>query len=183
MKRVIAAINMTVDGICDHTAGIADEKLHQHYADLINSAGVILYGRITFELMKFWQTLLTDPSADASMNEFAFSIDKIQKVVFSGTLKDTGWATAELAKQPLAAKLLELKKQAGRDILIGSRSLIIELLNSHLIDELQLCVHPVIEGKGMRLFDKIKERIFFKLIRTKTLPSGATIFYYEPTTG
>ena len=174
---------MTIDGVCDHTVGIVDEKLHQHYSNLINSAGVILYGRITFELMKFWQTLLTNPSEQKSMNDFAFSIDKIKKLVFSNTLKDTGWDTAEIVKGPLEEKLLELKKQTGRDILVGSRSLIIELLNSHLIDELQICVHPVIEGKGLHLFDKIKERIIFKLINTKTLPSGVTIFYYEPTAG
>lgn len=46
MRKVIAAINMTLDGFCDHTAGfLADEELHNHYADLLNNAGVILYGR------------------------------------------------------------------------------------------------------------------------------------------
>lgn len=181
MRKVIAAINMTLDGVCDHTVGIIDEKLHQHYSDLINSAGVILYGRTTFELMKFWQTLLTNPSEQKSMNDFAFSIDKIKKVIFSNTLEDTGWDTAEIVKRPLEEKLLELKEQSGQDILVGSRSLIIQLLNSHLIDEFQICIHPMIEGKGLHLFDEIKERIIFKLIKTKTLPSGVTIFYYEPT--
>ncbi len=62
MRRAIAAINMTLDGFCDHTAGIADEELHQHYAELIDNAGVILYGRITYQLMQYWQTLLNNPS-------------------------------------------------------------------------------------------------------------------------
>jgi len=181
MRKVIAAINMTLDGFCDHTAGfLADEELHNHYADLLNNAGVILYGRTTYQLMQFWQTLLENPSDEKSMNDFAISIDKIEKLVFSNTLKDTGWDTAKIANRPLEKEILELKRNSGKDISIGSRSLIIQLLNSNLIDELQICVHPVIEGKGLPLFDQIKHRTVFKLVKTKSLNSGATVFYYEP---
>lgn len=181
MRKVIAAINMTLDGVCDHTVGVVDENLHHHYADLINNAGVILYGRTTYQLMQFWQTLLRNPTEQKSMNDFALSIDKIEKVVFSNTLKDTGWDTANISSRPLEEMILELKQQLGNDILIGSRSLIIQLLNKNLIDEFQICIHPMIEGKGLRLFDQIESRIIFKLIRTKSLNSGVTIMYYEPT--
>ena len=183
MKKVIAAFNMTLDGICDHTAGIADEELHQHYSELTNNAGIILYGRTTYQLMQFWQTLLHNPSGEKSMDDFAISIDKIQKLVFSNTLTDTGWKSAELAKRPLGKEVLKLKQQSGKDVLVGSRSLIIQLLNSNLIDELQICIHPVIQGKGLLLFDQIKDRIVLKLTNTKRLSSGATVFYYEPTAG
>lgn len=180
MKKVIAAFNMTLDGICDHTAGIADEGLHQHYTELLDNAGVILYGRTTYQLMQFWQTILQNPSAEKSMNDFAISIDNIQKLVFSTTLKETGWHSAALAKRPPDEEIVELKQQAGKDILVGSRSLIIQLLNSNLIDEFQICIHPVIEGKGLLLFDQIKDRILLKLVRTKLLTSGAIVLYYEP---
>jgi len=180
MKKLIAAFNMTLDGVCDHTAGIADEELHQHYSDLVNNAGVILYGRTTYQLMQFWQTLLHNPSGKKSMDDFAISIDKIQKLIFSNTLKHTGWDSAELAKRSLDEEVLELKQQPGKDILVGSRSLIIQLLNSNLIDEFQICIHPVIEGKGLLLFDQIKDRIVLKLIKTKLLNSGAVVLYYEP---
>lgn len=180
MKKVIAAFNMTLDGVCDHTAGIADEGLHQHYSELVDNAGVILYGRTTYQLMQFWQTLLQNPSGERSMDDFAISIDNIQKLVFSNTLKNTDWDSATLANKPLDEEVLELKKQPGKDILVGSRSLIIQLLNSNLIDELQICIHPVIEGKGMLLFDQIKGRILLKLIKTKSLNSGAIVLYYEP---
>ena len=180
MRKVIAAINMTLDGVCDHTVGIVDENLHHHYSDLVNNAGVMLYGRTTYQLMQFWQTLLTSPSDQKSMNDFAFSIDKIEKIVFSNTLKDTGWNTAKIASQPLEEMVLELKQQSGQDILIGSRSLIIQLLNSNLLDEFQICIHPMLEGKGLKLFDNITDRIIFNLIKTKSLNSGVTIFYYEP---
>lgn len=182
MRKVIAAINMTLDGFCDHTAGfLADGELHNHYSELLNNAEVILYGRTTYQLMQFWQTLLKNPSDEKSMNDFAISIDRIEKIVFSNTLKETGWNTAKLANRTLNEEVLELKKQSGKDIFIGSRSLIIQLLNSNLIDEFQICIHPVIEGKGLPLFDQIKERVFFKLLKTKSLASGATVFYYEPT--
>lgn len=180
MTKVIAAINMTLDGVCDHTVGIVDESLHQHYSDLINNAGVILYGRTTYQLMQFWQTLLTNPSDKKSMNDFAFSINKIEKIVFSNTLKDTDWDTANISNRPLEETVLELKQQSGKDILIGSRSLIIQLLNSGLIDEFQICIHPIIKGNGLRLFDKIENSIIFNLTKTKSLNSGVTIMYYEP---
>ena len=68
---------MTLDGVCDHTTGIADEELHQHYSELIDNGGVILYGRTTYQLMQFWQELLKKPSGEKSMDDFAVSIDKI----------------------------------------------------------------------------------------------------------
>jgi len=180
MRKVIAAFNMTLDGVCDHTSGIADEELHKHYIELLDNAGFVLYGRITYQLMQFWQTLLQSPSDEQSLNDFAISIDKIQKIVFSSTLKDTGWDSAILAKKTLDEAMLELKQQPGNNILVGSRSLIIQLLNSGLIDEFQICIHPVVEGKGMLLFDQIKDRIMLKLIKTKSLHSGAIVLYYEP---
>lgn len=180
MKKVIAAFNMTLDGFCDHTTGVADEELHQHYAELIDNGGVILYGKTTYQLMQFWQELLEKPSDEKSMNDFATSIDKIQKLVFSNTLKDTGWDSAKLASKSLMEEVLELKQQSEKDILVGSRSLIIQLLNSNLIDEFQICIHPIIEGKGLLLFDKIKDKVILKLIKTKLLNSGATVLYYEP---
>ena len=180
MRKVIAAFNMTLDGVCDHTTGIPSEDLHQHYAELLDNTEIILYGRTTYELMQFWKTVLKNPSGKKSMDDFAISIDKIPKLVFSNTLKDTNWDSAEISDKPLNEKVLELKQQSGKDILVGSRSLIIQLLNSNLIDEFQICVHPIIEGKGLKLFDQIKERIMLKYLKTKTLKTGSTVFYYEP---
>ena len=180
MGKTIAAINLTIDGFCDHTAGIADDELHQHYTNLLGTADTILYGRITYQLMQFWQTLIKNPSEEKSMNDFAMAIDKVPKIVFSNTLKDTKWDSAKLANQSLENTVKELKQQPGRDIFVGSRSLIVELTNLKLIDEYQLCIHPVILGKGLPLFDKIKERTILKLQKTKTISSGAIVLYYEP---
>jgi dihydrofolate reductase len=183
MRKVIAAMNMTLDGICDHTVGIPSEELHNHYTELLNNAGVILYGRTTYQLMQFWPTLLKKPSGQKSMDDFAVAIDNIPKIVFSRTLKDTDWNSATLATKELEKEVLELKSESGKDILVGSRSLIIQLLNLNLIDEFQICIHPVVEGKGSPLFDKINGRNIFKLSKTKTFGSGAIVLYYEVARG
>lgn len=181
MRKVIAAINTTIDGFCDHTAGLPDEEIHQHYQELLNDSDAVLYGRITYQLMKFWQTLLVNPSDEKSMNDFAIAIDTIPKIVFSHTLKDVGWDSARLADQPLEETVLALKQQAGRDILVGCRSLIVSLANLNLIDEYQLCIHPVVMGKGLPLFENINDRTIFKLLKTKIFNSGAIILYYKRT--
>ncbi len=181
MRKVIAAFNMTLDGVCDHTAGIPDEEIHQHYTELLNEGDTILYGRITFQLMEFWRTVLENPSDKKSMNDFAKAIDKIPKIVFSHTLKNLEWDSATLASRALEEEVLELKQQPGRDILVGSRSLIIQLMKLNLIDEFQLCVYPVIAGGGMALFENLNDRTILKLIKTKTFSGGSVMFYYEPT--
>ncbi|MDD2304216.1 MAG: dihydrofolate reductase family protein [Prolixibacteraceae bacterium] len=181
MKKLIAAINMTLDGFCDHTAGIPDEEIHQHYTELLGQAGLILYGRITYQLMQFWQTLLENPSGEKSMDDFAIAIDKIPKIVFSHTLNDVEWDSARLSNQAIEEEVIELKQQSRKDILVGSRSLIIQLMKLNLIDEYQLCVHPVVAGSGLSLFENINDRTVLKLIKTKTFSGGAVTLYYEPT--
>lgn len=180
MRKVIAAINMTLDGNCDHTEGIVDEELHYHYTELLNNAGVILYGKTTFQLMQYWQSLKTNPTGQKSMDDFATAIDNIAKIVFSHTLTNTKWETANLATNPIEKVVFELKQQNGKDIIAGSRSIINQLINLNMLDEIQICIHPIIGGKGLPLFDTIKVRSIYKLVKTKTFDSGAIILYYHP---
>lgn len=183
MRKVIAGINMTLDGFCDHTAINPDDEIHQHYADLLSNAGVILYGRITYQLMEYWQTVVENPTGDKGVDNFAVVMDKIPKIVFSHTLKNIEWESAKLAKRDIREEVTELKQQPGKDILVGSRSLIMQLLKLNLIDEFQICVHPLIAGSGLPLFEDISDRIFLKFIKSKTFGSGALTLYYEPTKG
>jgi dihydrofolate reductase len=180
MRKLIAAINMTLDGYCDHTGMIADEELHQHFTDLLNNADTILYGRVTYQLMEFWQTVLKHPTGNKGMDEFAVAIDRIPKIVFSRTLKTLGWESARLADHNIEQEVLELKQQSGKDILVGSPGLIAALTELALIDEFQLCVHPVILGKGLPLFKNITDKIVLKLLKTKTFASGVATLYFEP---
>jgi len=183
MRKVIAAINVTLDGFCDHTAMIADEEIHEHYNRLLKSAGSILYGRRTFELMKYWQAVVKNPTGEKSMDEFAVTIDNIPKIVFSHTLKNLDWETARLANRDPGEEVSELKQSAdggSKKILVGSPGLIVALTNLNLIDEFQLCVQPIILGEGLRLLKNIRDRIDLNLLKTKTFKSGSIILYYAP---
>jgi dihydrofolate reductase len=181
MRKLIAAINMTLDGFCDHTAVIADDELHQHYNELLSSAGTLLYGRITYQLMEsYWPTLVKNPTGNKPTDEFAVLIDNISKIVFSRTLKNVDWKNTELKKEVIKEEILELKQQTGNDIFVGSPSLIVALTQLDLIDEYQLCVQPIILGNGLPLFKNITDRINLKLVKTKIFGSGSITLYYEP---
>lgn len=180
MRKLIAAINMTIDGFCDHTAMTPDDEIHRHYNDLLRSSDTILYGRITYQLMEYWPTVVKNPTGNKAIDEFAVTMDNITKIVFSRTLKNIEWETARLAKRRIEEEVAELKRQPGKDILVGSPGLIISCLNLGLVDELQLCVHPVAAGEGMQLFTNLNDRIHFTLLKTKTFKSGAVLFYYKP---
>jgi dihydrofolate reductase len=159
----------------------ADEELHQHYTELLRNSGVIIYGRITYQLMeRNWPAIVKNPTGDKSMDDFAVAIDNIPKIVFSKTLKKLEWKSATLATLDIKEEVCELKENPGKDILVGSRSLIVALMNLNLIDECQLCVHPVVIGNGLPLFQNINDRIVFKLLKTKTFGSGAVVHYYAP---
>jgi dihydrofolate reductase len=180
MRKLIAAINMTLDGFCDHTAGIADDELHEHYNELLRNAGVLIYGRVTYQLMEsHWPNVVKNPSGNKPADEFAVLIDNIPKIVFSTTLKNVGWKNTILKKEGLKEVISELKKQTGKNIFVGSPGLIAACTQLGLIDEYQLCVHPVILGSGLTLFKNIRDRIDLRLVKTKIFGSGAVILYYD----
>lgn len=182
MRKVVAAINMMIDGFCDHTSGIADEEIHEHFTELIRGAGVLLYGRTTYQLMEsYWPAVVKNPTGNKSMDDFAIAIEEVPKIVFSRTLNNVdGWKNVTLAKKDLKEEVLALRQQEGRDIFIGSPGLIVALTKLNLIDEYQLCVHPVIGGSSLPLFKNITDRSVFKLLKTKTFASGAINVCYEP---
>jgi dihydrofolate reductase len=182
MRKLIAAINMTLDGFCDHTAMSADDEIHQHYNELLSNAGTLIYGRITYQLMEsYWPSVVKNPTGNKPIDEFAVLIDNISKIVYSRTLESVDWKNTELKKEVIKEEILELKQQAGKDILVGSPSLIVALTQLGLVDEYQLGVQPIVLGSGLPLFTDIKDRIDLKLLKTKTFGCGAVFLYYEPT--
>lgn len=182
MRKLIAAMNMTLDGFCDHTAMIADEEIHQHYNELLSNADTLIYGRITYQLMEsYWPSVVTNPTGNKPMDEFAVLIDNIPKIVFSRTLKNVDWKNTELKKEVIKEEIVELKQQAGKNIVVGSPSLIVALTRLDLVDEYQLAVQPTVLGSGLPLFKNITDRINLKLLKTKTFDCGAVTLYYEPT--
>jgi dihydrofolate reductase len=182
MRKLIAGMNMTLDGFCDHTSMIADDEIHQHYNEVLSNAGTLIYGRITYQLMEsYWPSVVKNPTGNKPMDEFAVLIDNISKIVFSRTLKDVEWKNTILKKEIIKDEVLALKQQAGKNIFVGSPSLIVALTQLDLIDEYQLGVQPTIVGSGLPLFKSIRDRVDLKLLKTKTFGCGAIMLYYEPT--
>jgi len=179
MRKLIAAMNMTLDGFCDHTAMDADDEIHRHYADLLRSGDAVLYGRKTFQLMEYWRSVIENPTGNKTTDDFAAAIDEIQKIVFSRTLESVDWRNTELKRELVKDEIVDLKQQPGRDIFVGSPSLIVALGDLDLIDEYQISVHPTVLGTGLRLFEVVRDRIDLKLQRTTTFGCGAVTLYYE----
>jgi dihydrofolate reductase len=181
MRQLIAAMNMTLDGFCDHTSMTADDEIHQHYADLLRDADTIIYGRITYQLMEYWRSVVENPTGNKATDDFAMTIDNISKIVYSRTLESVDWKNTELKKEIVKEEILDLKQQEGKDILVGSPGLIVALGKLGVIDEYQISIHPTVVGSGLPLFKNISDRIDLKLLKTKTFGCGAVIHFYQTT--
>lgn len=173
-------MNITLDGFCDHTAMIADDEIHQHYTELLSNADTVIYGRITYQLMEYWKTVLENPTRNKATDDFAAAIDNISKIVYSRTLESVDWKNTELKSEVVKEDILSLKQLPGKDIVVGSPGLILALTQLGLVDEYQLGVQPTVIGSGLQLFKNITDRIDLKLIKTKTFSCGAVFLYYEP---
>ena len=180
MRKIIFAINTTINGSADHTVGIADDELHNFYTDLLNNMDVILMGRKTYQLMEsFWPVAHKDPRSTKSILRFADKYNSIKKIVFSETLREAKWQNSQLANQNLQEVILKLKNQDGKNISAGSLSIALQLLNLNLIDEFWIAVHPIIAEKGPRLFDGMDVNKKLKLVDSKTLSSGVVFHHYQ----
>ena len=182
MRKLIAAMNMSLDGFCDHTAMSADDEIHEHYNDMLREAGTLIYGRITYQLMEsYWPTVVRNPTGNKPTDDFAVLIDNIPKIVYSRTLKNVVWKNSTLKKEIIKEEILELKQQPGKNIFVGSPGLIVALTQLGVVDEYQLGVQPIVLGSGLTLFKNITDRIDLKLLKTKTFGCGAVFLYYERT--
>lgn len=182
MRKVVFAINTTADGYCDHTDGIVDAELHQYFTGLLRNVSVMLFGRITYQLMvPYWPTIATSQSEAEATNEFARVFDSLGKIVFSTTLKSVADDNTELLRGNVAEVVVALKQKPGRDIGVGSLSIASQLSDHGLIDEYHFVVHPVVAGKGPRLFDtvKLKDRLLLDFIGLKAFRSGVVALHYR----
>jgi dihydrofolate reductase len=126
-------------------------------------------------------SVVKNPTGNKPRDEFAVIIDNISKIVFPRTLKNVDWKNTKLKKEIIKEEVLELKQQAGKNILVGRPSLIVALTQFDLIDEYRLGVQPIVLGSGLPLFKNVKDRVNLKLLKTKTFDCGEVTLYYEPT--
>lgn len=182
MRKVVFGINISADGYCDHRDGIADDQLHEFFTGLLRNASVILYGRKTYELMvPYWPEVAKSQSESESINEFARVFDSLDLVVFSTTLKHVEGSKARIVGGNVAEEVLALKQQPGKDICVGSVSIASQLAERGLIDEYHFVVHPVLAGRGPRLFENVtlQNTLPLELIGSKTFQSGVVVHHYR----
>ncbi|HYA24455.1 MAG TPA: dihydrofolate reductase family protein [Terriglobales bacterium] len=181
MRNVVYAINVTLDGCCDHTNMIADEELLEHYTPLLRDADLLVYGRKTYQLMvPYWPDIAKNHSGTKAENEFADTFDSINKIVFSQSLDSAEGKNTRIVRTKLQDEILKLKQEQGKNILVGGVSIPSQLIELGLVDEFHFVVQPIVAGQGRRLLEGIslQERFQLKLVESKILRSGCVALRY-----
>ena len=184
MRKLIFAINTTLDGCVDHTKQSVDDEIHTFFAGLTREADVQIFGRKTYELMvPYWPDVAKDPTSTATELEFAEAFNSTKKIVFSRTLITVDDEDTRIAQDDLRSEVLKLKREDGGNILVGGVELASQLVELGLVDEFLFVVSPAIAGEGRRLFDNISlsDRPHLKLIDSKFFASGTLALRYRVT--
>ena len=183
MRNLIFAINLAIDGCCDHTKAIVDEELLEYHTHLVRDADLFVYGRKTYQLMvPYWPDIAKNHSGETKAEiEFAQAFDSINKIiVFSKTLNKAVGKNTEIVRTNLKDEILKLKQEQGKSILTGGADIPSQLIQLGLVDEYHIVVHPVIAGEGRRLLEGIflPEKLQLKLVESKIFKSGSVALHY-----
>jgi len=182
MRKVVFAINITTDGYCSHTDMIADDEVLDFHTNLLRNPGLLLFGRITYQLMvPYWPNVAKTQSESGATLEFARVFNSLDKVVFSTTLKQVEENNTRIVGANVAEEVLTLKQQPEKNISISGLRIASQLSDRGLIDEYRFVVHPVVAGKGPRLFEtvKLQERLQLDFIDLKAFQSGVVALHYK----
>jgi len=181
MRNVIYAINVTLDGCCDHTKTMADEELLQYYTHLLRDVDLLVFGRKTYELMvPYWPEAARSQSTTKAEKEFARTFDAIKKVVFSRSLDRAEDKNTRIVRMNPRDEILKLKQEQGKNILIGGVDVPSQLIKLGLVDEYHFVVQPIIAGEGRRLLEgvSLQEKLQLKLVESKNFASGCIALRY-----
>jgi dihydrofolate reductase len=190
MRKLIFQMMVSLDGFYEGPGGDiswhkVDGAFNDYSIELLNNLDILLFGRITYELMAaYWPTdtaVQNEPVVAGKMND-------LQKIVFSRTLSEeqigmpgSRWKNVKLVKDRINEEVAALKKEVGRDMAIfGSSQISLSFIDAGLIDEYRLIVSPVILADGKRLFEGLKNKLELQLQRSTTFSSGNVLLYYYP---
>jgi dihydrofolate reductase len=130
-------------------------------------------------MASYWPT----PMAIKSNPIVAEGMNRMPKVVFSRTLDTVSWNNTRLVKSDIAATVRKLKEEPGEGLaILGSGSIVSQLVPEGLIDEYQIVVTPIVLGKGRTMFDGIGKNLNLKLMKSRTFANGKVFLCYPPTT-
>jgi dihydrofolate reductase len=181
MRNVIFAINITLDGCCDHTKQVADDETHEYFTHLMREVDLLVFGRITYQLMvPFWPEVAKSQSMTKASNEFARTFDSIDKIVFSRSLESAEDKNTRIVRTNLRDEILRLKQEQGKQILVGGVSVPSQLIELGLVDEFRFVIGPIVAGEGRRLLEGVSlpEKLQVKLVDTKIFQSGCVALRY-----
>jgi dihydrofolate reductase len=175
-------LNVTLDGCADHREGIADDELLRYFTGLMDGAGAMLFGRVTYELMEgAWPAIARDENAPAADREWARKLEAKPKYVVSASRQDFPWNNTFRVEGNLQEAIRQLKDRTPRGVLVGSPGLSGALERLGLIDEYRFVVHPVIAGHGPRLFEGQERSRRLELVSTERMKSGVIALHYRRT--
>src|SRR6201981_744353 len=182
MRNLIYAINVTIDGCCDHTKFNPDEETFEYFMHLLrDEAGLLVYGRKTYQLMvPYWPDIAKSQSETKADIEFAQTFVSKKKIVFSRSLASAEDENTRIVRTNLRDEILKLKQEQGKNILVGGVDVPSQLMELGLIDEYRFVVMPTIVGEGRRLRAGVNlpEKLQLKLIESKPFKSGCVALRY-----
>jgi dihydrofolate reductase len=181
MRNVIYAINITLDGCCDHTKFNPDEETFEYFTHLTRDADTFLYGRKTYQLMvPYWPDIAKNQSETKAENEFAKAFVSKNKIVFSQSLESAEDKNTRIVRSNLRDEILKLKEEPGRNILVGGVDIPSQLIELGLVDEYRFVVQPILAGEGRRLLEgvSLQEKLQLKLVESKIFQSGCVALRY-----
>ena len=181
MRNVIFAINITLDGCCDHTKQMADEETHEYFTHLMRDVDLLAFGRKTYQLMvPYWPEIAKNQSETKAVNEFARTFDSINKIVFSRSLDSAEDKNTRIVRTNLQDEIVRLKQEQGKNILVGGVSIPSQLMELGLVDEYRFVVQPILAGEGRRLLESVSlpEKLQLKLVESKPFKSGCVALRY-----
>ena len=181
MRNVIFAINITLDGCCDHTKQFADDEILEYFTHLMREVDLQVFGRKTYQLMvPYWPDVLKSQSETKADTDFARAFVSINKVVFSRSLDGVEDRNTRIVRGNLHDEILKLKQEQGKNILVGGVDIPSQLIKLGLIDEYRFVIMPTIAGEGRRLLEGVSlpEKLQLKLVESKIFKSGSVALRY-----
>jgi dihydrofolate reductase len=184
MGLLTFGINVTLDGCCDHREGVADDELHDYFTQLMDAAGAMLWGRVTYELMESaWPAVARDDAAPRALGEWARKLEAKPKYVVSASRRDFPWKNTFLLGGELREAVTRLKEKTPQGVLLGGVTLSSALERMGLIDEYRFVVHPVLAGHGPTPFQGLVPSRRLELVSTSRLKGGQVAMHYRRKAG
>ena len=178
MRNVIYAINVTLDGCCDHSKFNPDDEVLEYFTALTREADLQVFGRKTYQLMvPYWPEVAKDQSASKADTDFARAFESVDKLVFSRSLESANDGHAQIVRTNPGDEIRKRKQETGKNILVGGVDIPSQLMKLGLIDEVRFVVAPIVAGEGRRLLEGVSS-LQLKLVDSKFFDSGSVLLRY-----